>query len=84
MLEDATQALAATAARRNPTCALTDWIATLSDDDQRIAWSLVKNGDHNNMDLARYFQSKGAKVNNQTVSRHRNKRCCGQRVARRA
>ncbi len=82
MLEDATAALAKNSEGQRRLCSLSLWVGSLDPTDQEIAWGLVDNRDYNNSQLAEYLQSKGANTSQQNLSRHRNGRCCGQRVHR--
>lgn len=78
MFEDFEAALAADSATRRRYCGFGRWVRTLSEDDRARAEELVADERYNCRQLARYFQSKGAKFNDQVINRHRNTRCCGQ------
>lgn len=84
MLEDFHTALAEQLPPKR-VCAYTKWRSSLQPTDQELADDLVygRSLDENDnpwdcRSLARYFQTKGAKLNDQVLSRHRNGTCCGQ------
>lgn len=78
MLEDARDQLSQDRRQHRRFCAFGQWVRTLPAEDRETAEHLVAGSDYNCRALARYFQSKGAKVNDQVLNRHRNKACCGQ------
>lgn len=80
MFEDLEAALGQEAIRRRRLCAFSKWTRTLEDEDRAKAENLVldEEATYNCRQLARYFQTKGAKLNDQVLVRHRNRRCCGQ------
>lgn len=78
MFEDFEEALVADAKTRRRYCGFGRWVRTLSDEDRAKAEALVADEQWNCRALARYFQSKGGKLNDQVLSRHRNSHCCGQ------
>jgi len=77
MFEDAEATMAADATARR-FCGFTRWVLTLEPEDRARAERLVADRSWNCRQLARYFQAKGAKVNDQVLTRHRNLACCGQ------
>lgn len=79
MFEDFETAIAADGRATRRYCAFGQWVRTLEPADQVFAENLVHDGAYNCRQLARYFRSKGAKVNDQVLNRHRNGTCCGQR-----
>lgn len=78
MFEDFETALAADGRARRRYCGFGRWVRTLSDEDRQRAEELVADKAYNCRALARYFQGKGAKFNDQVLNRHRNDSCCGQ------
>lgn len=82
MFEDAEKVLTEDSRVRRRYCGFGRWVATLPEEHQEEARALVANPDWNCRALARYFQGKGAKFNDQVLSRHRNERCCGQELTR--
>lgn len=78
MFEDVEAALAADSRNRRRYCGFGRWVRTLGDEDRARAEELVSDTRYNCRALARYFQGKGAKFNDQVLNRHRNDNCCGQ------
>jgi len=62
-------------------CAFGQWVRTLDPVDRVFAERLVVDATYNCRQLARYFRSKGARLNDQVLNRHRNGTCCGQKKA---
>lgn len=81
MFEDFEAALAEDGKRRRRYCGFGQWAAGLDPEDKATANELVANREYNCRALARYFQTKGARFNDQVINRHRNGQCCGQRDA---
>ena len=78
MFEDVETALAADNRKRRRLCGFSRWAEALEPADRETAEQLVTDRKYNCRALARYFQSKGADVNDQVINRHRNHACCGQ------
>lgn len=78
MFDDLETALELDARKRRRLCKFGRWIATLSEEDGARATNLVLDEDrrYNCRELARYFRSKGADLNDQVLVRHRNRQCC--------
>lgn len=76
MFDDVDDVIKAEARKRRRWCGFTSWINTLSPEARTRAEELVFDRAYDCRSLARYFQSKGATMNDQVVSRHRNLRCC--------
>lgn len=78
MFEDMKEALAADSRQHRRRCGFGAWLRTLDETDSRRAEELVFDSDYTARELARYFNTKGAQVNDQVLNRHRKGRCCGQ------
>lgn len=78
MFEDYEQVLTADARTHRRFCAFGRWVRTLDEGDADQAEALVGDERWNCRQLARYFVTKGAALNDQVINRHRNGRCCGQ------
>jgi hypothetical protein len=79
MFEDLDKVLAEDGRQLRRLCAFSRWAEGLSENDRTKAHELVANKKkYNCRQLARYFITKGATLNDQVLSRHRNRQCCGQ------
>lgn len=78
MFEDVDEVITADNKQRRRRCAFRTWAATLEPADAARAEELVHDRNYDCRSLARYFREKGATLNDQVLSRHRNLRCCGQ------
>lgn len=76
MFEDVDEVITAEVRKRRRYCGFSNWASSLAEGDRTKAEELVANRNYDCRALARYFQSKGAKLNDQVLSRHRNQRCC--------
>jgi hypothetical protein len=79
MFEDFEAVLAEDGKHRRRYCGFGTWVRGLDPEDRATAERLVADRDYNCRALARYFQGKGARFNDQVINRHRNGACCGQR-----
>lgn len=76
MFEDIDEVIKADAKVRRRWCSFRSWANGLDDADRERAEELVADRAYDCRSLARYFQSKGCKANDQVLGRHRNQRCC--------
>ena len=76
MFDDVDEVINAEVRKRRRWCGFTRWTDTLSPEDRVRAEELVFGREYDCRSLARYFETKGAKINDQVLSRHRNQRCC--------
>lgn len=78
MFDDFDSAITEDVASHRRYCGFGRWVRTLDAGDRARAEELLADRSHNCRQLARYFESKGAKLNDQVLTRHRNRACCGQ------
>lgn len=76
MFEDVDEVITTHVRRGRKRCGFSKWAQTLPEADRVRAEELVADRTYDCRALARYFQSKGASMNDQVLSRHRNNRCC--------
>lgn len=76
MFEDVDEVINAEVRKRRRYCGFTAWVKALAPEDRARAEELVFDRAYDCRSLARYFQTKGATMNDQVISRHRNQRCC--------
>lgn len=76
MFEDVDKVIKADTRGRRRWCSFRNWVNTLDEADRDKAEELVADREYDCRSLARYFQTKGCKANDQVLTRHRNKRCC--------